>query len=476
MKKFVFVLVMVLLLVQTMGLAAVAEETTTATSSVTTTLPGQTTLDGDQTTTFGDGDQTTVFDGEKQQVSLIIFDDDGYIAARVFQGDKPIQGIDVYLKLDTTIYLPVTTDENGKATFANMFPQDNTYVYCYTTEQTVDGITYLAAAASVGNVITAESTTTGGTVATTGPSYGTTSPTKYPRPTEENKTTKKDPLTYYTAPGTTGMESQYITVDFTFDSGVLDAFGVKEKKFAEKARLLMPPENYTSIIGGLNGVLVVKATVSGQQITDELIGEALKNDPVLSRVDTDKISRVALDLSMQTYDPLLQRVTDMWNVANGAYVYQLPIPHSMRSAETIMVSALTADGMSEPIFATISKNGFIRFETTSPVGTVVVMGHDSGILGALTGRAVMLSIIFLVVGLLFLGGAVFVFIKWIYLPKYGKKKEAEPVLELEIPEQAEEERPEAETEEDDPAVGLDIFGISTEQPTKKNPADFDLPL
>ena len=230
-----------------------------------------------------------------------------------------------------------------------------------------------------------------------------------------------------------------------------------------------------------NGILQLRAAVSETTVPDEHIAAALQEDTVLSRIDPADVPRVVLDLTMQLRDANGE-LSDFWNVTNASYVIQLPVPKSMRSAQSITVSAVTEQGISEPIIVNVTKDGYLRFETSLPVGTIVLLGFESGMLGRLTSHAVRSSIIFLVIGILCIIGAVLVFIFFVHTPKKRKKKSESLPTEDEIAPDAEEELPPVGVDNAriDPADGLDIF--AEEPPSQprsfkpKNPADYDIDL
>jgi hypothetical protein len=174
-------------------------------------------------------------------------------------------------------------------------------------------------------------------------------------------------------------------------------------------------------------------------------------------------------MTMQCYDPTTGTAIDVWNVATGNYVIQLPVPQNMRSADTVAIAAVTADGITEPIYATVSKDGYLRFETTSPVGTIVLLGFSGSWLGSLN----VISVVFLIVGLLCIGGAVFLYIRFVHRPKNAKKKEAEG-------ESLNADEPLADEQGqmiEEPQVGLDIFSDEQPEPlTRKENPDIDIPL
>jgi len=497
MKKLLACLLFILLTSHLVCAPLVFAETTTTEDTTTTTTEEETTVttteedttattttEGDEETTTTDEETTTTTvdtPSDSVKTKLIILEKDGKISARLTdENGYAVAGVTVGLQLGSTILPGVTTDENGYADFRYTMPADMTYIYCYTDAVIIDGVLYEAAGAAVGRAPAGSTSaaTDAETDATTTaiPTYNRTT-----KVTTSRKTTKAP--TWYTYTATTAMEESYISLGFSFDSGILSAFNTDEKSFSNTARLLLSADAYTKIIGDLKGTLLMTAAASATEVTDEQIAAALQNDAVLSLTNADKVERVVMDLSLQLQSNT-GKVTDVWTIAADSYVIQLPIPQCMRSAKTIAVSAVTADGISEPVYATVSKDGFLRFETTSPVGTIVLLGFKGNLLAAFTGDSAVTAIVFMVLGILCIGGAVFLYVYFIYLPKKGKKKEAKAQKEIdekteEQPTDVFDEIPLTEgNERIDPLGSLDIFNeTDTDGPTDGgHHTNIDIPL
>ncbi len=488
MKKLCVYTLIAVLLIQGIGVISVAAEDTTATTvttsqeaqTETTTTdvvdPAVTTLPEDQGTTLPTtGETTATTSAFTMETRLIILEKDGKIAARLTDiNGVPLSGVAVKIQLGTTLLPACITDADGYAVFSYAMPIDGTYIYCSTDTVQINDVIYTAAAASTGKAPITTATAFVETMATTTTVYHSPIYNRTNKVTTRPRTTQ--PLSWYTGHGTTGMEESYIALGFAFDEGVLNAFGVNEQDFYSNAKLLSTPENYNTMISGMNGVLMLAAATSAHEVSDEQITAAVQNDTVLSRIDADGVQRIVIDLSMQFLDTQTKRTTDVWNIPTGNYVIQMPIPRNMRSAQTITVSAVTAEGISEPVYAVISPDGFIRFETTTPVGTIALLGFKESFLGSLANNASTASIICFVIGLVCIGTAVFLFFRFVRRPKTSKKKSVE---EDEV--QNDDDLPTIYTvpEEDDFPAGLDIFeqtdNVTTEpQKDKKGNIDIDL--
>lgn len=475
-KKYILCALSVVLAVQVCCCPLALAETTDA--EMTTTTVGEATTTGADTeeTTSADTPTTTTqvtsptsLDGEQAVPTLlIILDRDGKLAARLTANGVPLVGVQVDFRI-ASISTKANTDENGYAVSSFPYPTDNVYVFCETERTVIDGVLYEKAAASYG---IAPTNTTATSTETTVTQAGATAPSRTYRTNKqttrgETKATK--PITKYTASGTTGTEESYVVLEFAFDSTVTEAFDVQADTFAKHAKVLLSPENYTAILDGNTGVLTMSAAKSAAEVSDEEIERAVANDRVLSGISASKVKRLTVDMTMQCYDPTTGTAIDVWNVATGNYVIQLPVPQNMRSADTVAIAAVTADGITEPIYATVSKDGYLRFETTSPVGTIVLLGFSGSWLGSLN----VISVVFLIVGLLCIGGAVFLYIRFVHRPKNAKKKEAEG-------ESLNADEPSADEQGqmiEEPQVGLDIFSDEQPEPlTRKENPDIDIPL
>lgn len=442
MKKTASLILTLLLLLQLAALPVSAEGETTAsdaaTATTTTTITTTTARPTETTTTKQDTPATTTAPtatkttgSGKVATTIIIMDLDGKIVARVTnEMGEGIAGIPVKLQLGTTVMPAVQTDESGYARFRYTYPDSKTYISCEALQTVIDGVTYIGSSAAVGTQSPAASTaqapgvTTGADEAVNGTatskSAATTGRSTTGRTTAAGKTTSAAPTVTYPAAGTTGMEETFVSLGVNFDSNVLAAFDCDEKDFAEISRLLLSQERYAALVEGASGILQLRVAISEMTVPDEHIAAALQDDTVLSRIDPADVPRVVLDLNMQIRNEK-GAVSDFWNVTNDSYVIQFPVPKSMRSAQSITVSAVTEQGISEPVIANVTKDGYLRFETSLPVGTIVLLGFESGMLGRLTSHAVRSSIIFLVLGILCIGGAVALFIFFVHTPKNGKK-------------------------------------------------------
>ncbi len=493
MKKCIAICVAVMLLGAMFGSSNVLAQTTTDTTDIDTTTTATeigttTTTDTIVTTTTAAEQETTTTsvqttDGTtadtpsgitSMETKLVIMEKDGKVAARLLTvSGVPVADVPVSLQIGSTKMPAVTTNAQGYAVFSYAFPQDNTYIYCSSVLTLVGNTSYKAASAAVGKK--SGNTTTTSTVAVTTDNKTTTAVMTTVRTGKATTTTQKtqntEKLTMYTATGTTGKEETHLTVDFSFDSGILDVFKVEQNDFAQTAKLLLTPECYAEMLADVNGGLAMSVKTSEMTVTDEQIAAAMTEDAVLSLADAANIERIVLDLSLQIRDAQDAVFYNVSNVAQGEYVIQLPIPHSMRGAQTIAVSVVTADGVSKPVYAHISKDGFFRFETTYPVGTVVVMGIKGSVLGALTGHAVGWAVTFLVIGLLCIGGAVFLYVRYVHRPRAKKSQAAA--------DEAEQVDVAANPGMEMPFEQPEIFELDMEEPTplqeRKTP-DIDIPL
>ncbi len=446
------------------GTTVATTEGTAGMTSTTAPDTENTTRNDEQTETTDEqtGSTTANVPTGSVETRLIILEHNGKLAARLTDiNGNPVPGVAVKIQIVSTI-LNATTDDNGYATLRFDMPEKGTYIHCSTQATIVDGVLYAAAAASTGTLT--------GTVATTTQEQeietnGTTAIPTYNRTnkvTTARKTTKAP--TWYTYAATTGMEESYISLGCSFDSGILSAFNTDETTFYNTVRLLLSPETYGKIIGDMKGTLLMTASASAAEVTDEQIAAALQGDVVLSHTNAKDVEHVVIDLALQIQSPTGKQ-TDVWSLAADSYVIQLPIPHSMRSAKAIAVAAVTENGISAPIYTTVSKDGFLRFDTTSPVGTIVLLGFKNSLLAAFSGDSAILAIVFLVVGLLCIGGAVLLYIYFFYLPRRAKKKEAAAAANeaQELPKETD-ETPAFEgvpltegNERIDPTAPLDIF-------------------
>ncbi len=450
----------------------------TDTTSTLTEITIETTTNATESTVHTGG-TTEANDGViSVGTQLIIYNKDGKVAARLLDANgNPLMNVPVALQLGSTKLNGEFTNADGYALFSYAYPSEGTYIYCSTEAFLYGNILYAAAAASVGVSPVATTTADDVSVGNTTYFYGTTTyRTYYTGTTAPTVSTKAH--TKYTAPGTTGVKESYVLLDFAFDSGVLESFNAEQQTFADVAKLMLAPEAYAQMIGTQNGVLMMSAATSALMVTDEQITASVKDDTVLSRVNPADVKRLVLDMSVQFKDAATGTISDVWTIPEGTYAVQMPVPQSMRSAQYITIAAVTAEGISAPVYATVSDDGTMLFESTSPVGTIVILGFEGSALGTFREYSTRIALVFLVIGLVCVGGAIFLYFRFVRRPKVSKKKADEEqvgstsaedaMLITAMDDEFEEFRQSAE---------LDVFDESNPKPLQPiQEPDIDIPL
>lgn len=304
---------------------------------------------------------------------------------------QPMKGVSVVLDFGSTVdYDTQITDANGEAAF-EVAASSKAKIVCRVGDWSDKHITYKGCTASYGG-------TTNTTTQTKRPTTTTTTTTTTTG-NQGNTTTTFDVII---GAGTTAYPSEYedyVAVDATFDSGVLEVFGVKESEFANRAQLLIKREEYDRWIGEDAVALMLSVRFSNVQVTDDQIQNVIKDDYDLMSFTPDQISHVSAALSAQLLTADGELVTLMLD--NSEYIVRLPIPKSMKDATLIMVAQQLDGAISTPV-GTALKNGYFEF-TTANLAELTFLGFVENT--EVDNHYFVFTIIFVAIGVLLLVGA-----------------------------------------------------------------------
>lgn len=245
----------------------------------------------------------------KTELALTVVN--GYVQATLKdEYGRPLAGHDVYIKLDSTIYGPQKTGQNGVVLFEYFpVPEDRNRVMCLTEGHTDGDIIYVATAKGFLDIIVPPPTTTpttettssgGGTTQTTLPADTTTLPPLYTTtlPTELPHTT----YSLLGGAGTTGMIGSFIAVNARYDARVVSNFQLANSDFDSRARLLLTPETYALFVGDSTSALMLAVRNSPYGVTEDQVGAAILGISKYSTYDTAHIGVVTVDLSVLLAD------------------------------------------------------------------------------------------------------------------------------------------------------------------------------
>lgn len=321
---------------------------------------------------------------------------------------NPVPGLPLTLTVGSTTLPAQETGEDGTVTFTGVSsPAAGTQVRCDAAEMTTaDGVTYLAATASLtvtedpGSASPSTTTGSGSTSVETPPPVTTRRRTNATTKKNETTTTAR---TYETirGAGTTSVEDDNIVVNVTFDEGVVGQFGLNNSDFEGRARFLIPQETYAELMSGNNGTLMLTARYSPIQVTDQQISAAISNLSKYSLYHAESIERVTLNLALlfTGQDGTEMEVTSL---PEAQYVVQLPVPASMQNVGLVAVAATSEESIATPVEVQV-EDGYLRF-TTRYLSTFTILGFTEADSSTIS-KTPTVALVLIIVGVLLLAGA-----------------------------------------------------------------------
>ncbi len=326
------------------------------------------------------------------QTKMTLSSVSGKVAATVVdESGAPLDGVPVVLDFGSNSgYKTVVTDANGVALF-DIDAASTMKIVCRVGDWMEGHVTYKGCTATFAP---ATSSSTSSTTTTTTDE------------TDEGSTTKTTASTtegfgLITGVGTTmhpsGYEG-YIAVDALFDTGVLDAFGLSEQDFRNRAQLLLKEDEYEDLLED-DAMLMLSIRYSDAKITKEQIRKSIKSNKDLSAFKDEQISVVTAVLSAQ----LLKSSGEVipLELEDSEYLVRLPIPASMQSARAIAVAQCLEDGITKSI-VTSMEDGYFEFPTDNLV-ELVVLGFSAE--AAPKKDTNPLTVVFTILGVLLVLGA-----------------------------------------------------------------------
>lgn len=301
---------------------------------------------------------------------------------------------------------------------------------------------------------------------TTVPSTTVTTETTVPTTTQTDvqagaTTVDKADTTYATVlgAGTTANEGDKVALNVSLDEGVLGLFGGDRSAFADRARLLVSKDDYNSLVGRANNVLMLNVTSPAAQASAAQVQAALNGVSAFSHYTEQNRDWFTFDLSLLILDRDGSVIPVSALPVDSTYVVQLPVPQSMKECDTLAVTVQDGDGLMQPMEVAVS-NGCFRLEINSLEAYTLIgfTGNGLGRAGGVSWWVVLLYVL----GVLLLAGAGVL----LYLFVFRKPAPADKV-----PEAEEEDAPAAVVlPEDD---GNDIFSGRTDMPPFNQPPSDD---
>ncbi len=381
-------------------------------------------------------------------LSLTINDDGTVMIKATDANGKPVAGYKVMVLINA-MNQEEKTDKNGVFRSA-LSAEFGSTVSCTGVETiTVDGITYLAAE-TIEKVRVAPTTTTVPATTTTAESPAQTTTTS----SEEGTTTTLDtevttttttvvsttvttttakPVNATTVPstrvtikgaGTTAYSDGKVAINVSLDTNILTLFGLKDKDFANNARLFLSETDYKNLVGRTSDVLMLNVLTSEKQATAADVSAAIANISEFSGYDEEHREVVTFDLSFLKLDSSGKIVPITALPLNSTYVVQLPIPEQMRNCEKLTITMFSGDALMTPVQVDV-QNQCIRLEINSLEPYTLIGFRDGD--GQRAGGGSTLLIVLLVVGILLLLGAATLLYLFVLRKPISKTVDTEPI-------------------------------------------------
>ncbi len=301
---------------------------------------------------------------------------------------------------------------------------------------------------------TAPTTTVPSTTVTT----ETTVPTTQTDVQAGATTVDKADATYATilGAGTTANEGDKVALNVSLDEGVLGLFGGDRNAFADRARLLVSKDDYNSLVGRANNVLMLNVTSPAAQASAAQVQAALNGVSAFSHYTEQNRDWFTFDLSLLILDRDGSVIPVSALPVDSTYVVQLPVPESMKKCDKLAVTVQDGDGLMQPMEVAVS-NGCFRLEINSLEAYTLIgfTGNGLGRAGGVSWWVVLLYVL----GVLLLAGAGVL----LYLFVFRKPAPAETEEEKDVPSAV-------VLPEDD---GNDIFSGRTDMPPFNQPPSDD---
>lgn len=438
--------------------------------------------------------------------------EDGYVLATLLdEENNPVAGQVITCKFGSMTDSK-TTDSQGQVIF-NALPveeHEKDMVQCIFEPSPVPGnvITYIGCIGSFNPIViptapttdptTSDSTTDNNTTTSSSQTQpGSTSASK-PLPTLAPIVTKPE-TTYPTiqGPGTTSLtEEGYVMVNAITDSNILNLFGLKQSEFDARARLLLPTEQYSFLIGNSKGTLMLKVLTSVYSVNEQQIESKMANNSRFSSYDSSKVLSQTIRLGVQFVDKSQGTDTALEALPDAAYIIRLPVPKNMQNCERFAISVVTTDGLHD-LYEMQAKDGYVEFQIDKLANFVLLGFPAAGGLRSVGGVPTIV-IVLIVLGVLLLIGAGLL-IYFFVIRKPAEDEDEDDVLYSSDPSDFEqngvqlksspdaEQRPLDTAQSDDVSLGDFVSLYSTEPKKgpdaashpgykKKNPRDYDLDL
>ncbi len=335
----------------------------------------------------------------------------------------PLAGLRVIVRIGSTDLLDGTTGDDGVIAFRQSVSDLATVqiVVENQEDQNNPSIKYTGAikALEESGPPTSDdpstTTTTNNDTTNTPPPSDSTTP-----PTSGNTTETTQTQATITGAGTTAIDDKgMISLNVTYENVVLGNFGLTQADFADRARLIITPAMFESLVGTSGGSVMMLMRHANSSIQPQMITEATAGNKAYASYDVDKVAHTTFSLSLVLNDPRVGEVIfpAVNQTENVQYTIQLPVPASMKSADIISVAVYGENGLSN-LTQTEVKDGYIRF-TTNNLSTFTLLGFIPSSAFRSSGSPAVVIIMLVIAAVLLIGAGLLIFFFVIRKPKDG---------------------------------------------------------
>lgn len=334
---------------------------------------------------------------------------------------SPLIGLEVIVRIGSTNLLTDTTDTNGRVTFTQSVSDPSTVEIVVETQVNAEnpdikynGTTLPLAQQTTSTTVTAPPTTTTDTdrpTTTTDDDPATTT-------TAQNVTTTTQTQPTITGAGTTSVGGDgMIALNVTYETLILGNFGLTQTDFADRARLMITPAMYESLVGTSGGNVMMLMRHANSTISPQMITQATAGNSAYTSYDVDRVTHTTFSLALVLNDPRVGEVIfPAVNQTEGTlYTIQLPVPAGMKNADIISVAVYGENGISNLTQAEV-KDGYIRF-TTNNLSTFTLLGFIPSAAFRSSGTPAVVIVMLVIAALLFVGAILLIVFFVIRKPK-----------------------------------------------------------
>lgn len=332
-----------------------------------TPLPEETTTTAEVTTTTEEATTTTTTVAQPQtlavELEVSVQDNGRFSITATDETGRPVADYPLFVQIGSTDKT-VKTDKNG-AYDSIGWTADKQLTYgsaCDDNGFVVGLITYLPVsrktvshpnAATAGTVGTTTTTTT---VTTTTEATGETDSTTA---ADFTTTTATEPTAVPVSGGTAGViigscttsyQGDAVLTNVATDSTVLGLFGYGQSEFLSSSSFQISKSDYASLFGTYSKYTPLLNIGAATELPSEtMLNAVIQSSKELSGYSSNERKAITFRLSFLVLDAAGQVVPMDQLTANTTYVVKIPVPASMKDADTLAITMPSEDGLMTPI-------------------------------------------------------------------------------------------------------------------------------